>query len=265
MTTDKSVIQRCLTVCLAQSFQFPALREKLLDSGRTQVFRNAVVIDYKTGCAVVFGYGVVVYWNVGLDDRHGLQQQLMDYAIKPDAEPPEDNFSYQVGCEHDRFQHDHIELVSGDFKVMLALSHAMAQSIKLAAYESHAIDTIQATSHLPQSLAREGKIKLNRTTMAKIRGQLFLTRSDIILNYDLLDTPEFFWEHPEYQGIYSLAANYLEIQQRTDVLSKKLETIHELLEMLADEQKHQHSSTLEWIIIWLIAVEIMMSILSKLF
>ena len=100
--------------------------------------------------------------------------------------------------------------------------------------------------------------------MAKIRGQLFLTKSDIILNYDLLDIPEFFWEHPEYQGIYSMAANYLEIKQRTDVLSKKLETIHELLEMLADEQKHLHSSVLEWIIIWLIAVEIGMSIFDKL-
>jgi uncharacterized Rmd1/YagE family protein len=34
--------------------------------------------------------------------------------------------------------------------------------------------------------------------------------------------------------------------------------------MLADEQKHLHSSVLEWIIIWLIAVEIGMSIFGKL-
>lgn len=262
---EQKVIQRCLTVCLAQSFKFAALRERLLDSGRTQVFRNAVVVDYKSGCAIVFGYGVVAYWNVSLDDRYALQQVLMDYAVKPDDEPPEDNFSYQVGCEQDRFQHDHIELVSGDFKVLLALSHAMGQSIKLAAFEAQAIDTIQATAYLPQALAREGVIKLNRKAMAQIRGQLFLTRSDIIFNYDLLDTPEFFWEHPEHQSIYLMAANYLEIQPRTDVLSKKLETIHELLEMLADEQKHQHSSTLEWIIIGLIAVEIVMSIVDKLY
>ena len=141
----------------------------------------------------------------------------------------------------------------------------MAQSIKLAAFENQAIETIRTTSHLPESLAREGNIKLTRKEMAKIRGQLFLTKSDIILNYDLLDTPEFFWEHPEFQAIYSMAANYLEIQQRTEVLSKKLETIHELLEMLADEQKHLHSSVLEWIIIWLIMVEIIISIMEKVF
>lgn len=262
--SNNRAIKHCLTVCLAQSFQFAKLREKLLDTTRTQVFRNALVVDYKTGCSAVFSYGVVVHWNVNLDDRQSLREILLDYANNPYADPQEDNFSYEIGCEQDRFQHDHIELQSGDYKVLLALSHSMAQSIKLAAFEGHAIDTIRATSHLPRALAREGIIKLNRKAMAKIRGQLFLTKSDIILNYDLLDIPEFFWEHPEYQHIYSMAANYLEIRQRTDVLSKKLETIHELLEMLADEQKHQHSSALEWIIIWLIAVEIVMSLVDKL-
>ncbi|MFT4940233.1 MAG: putative Rmd1/YagE family protein, partial [Paraglaciecola sp.] len=71
-------------------------------------------------------------------------------------------------------------------------------------------------------------------------------------------TPEFFWEYPEFESIYNLAARYLEIHTRVDLLSKKLATIHELFDMLADEQKHQHSSFLEWIIIILIAVEIVM-------
>jgi len=260
---EERAIKRCLTICLAPSFQFVKLREKLLDSARTQVFRNAIIVDFRNGCSVVFSYGVVVHWNVSVDDRRSLHETLLNFATKPYTEQLEENFSYEAGCQQDRFQHDHLELKSDNFMVLLALSHAMAQSSKLAVFEGHAIDTIHATNHLPQALARDGAIKINRKTMAKIRGQLFLTKSDIILNYDLLDIPEFFWEHPEYQHIYSMAANYLEISQRTEVLSKKLETIHELLEMLADEQKHQHSSALEWIIIWLIAVEIVISLLEK--
>ncbi|WP_417535681.1 hypothetical protein [Methylophaga sp.] len=45
---------------------------------------------------------------------------------------------------------------------------------------------------------------------------------------------------------------------RINVLNKKLESIHELLDMLANEQNHKHSSTLEWIIIILIALEIVL-------
>ena len=75
-------------------------------------------------------------------------------------------------------------------------------------------------------------------------------------------TREFFWEYPELESVYQHAANYLEIRNRTQVLSTRLETVHELFEMLADEQKHKHSATLEWIIIWLIAVEILMFVVN---
>jgi len=50
-----------------------------------------------------------------------------------------------------------------------------------------------------------------------------------------------------------------------DVLSKKLETIHDLFEMIADEQKHKHSSLLEWIIIWLIFFEIVVFLVHDIF
>ena len=33
---------------------------------------------------------------------------------------------------------------------------------------------------------------LNRKELAKLRGRLFATSSDIILHFNLLDTPEFF-------------------------------------------------------------------------
>jgi uncharacterized Rmd1/YagE family protein len=139
----------------------------------------------------------------------------------------------------------------------------MGQSIKLASFETHAILTINNTRYIPQSLAENGSIKLNSRNIAKIRGQLFLTKSDIFLNYDLLDTPDFFWEYPEYENFYLITAKYLEIAQRTEVLSKKLETIQELFDVLADEQKHRHSLMLEWIVIGLITFEASMAIVDK--
>ena len=84
-----------------------------------------------------------------------------------------------------------------------------------------------------------------------------------MLHYDLLDVPEFFWEHPELQHYYTMLSDYLEIKPRIEVLNKKLATIQDLLGMIADEQKHSHSSMLEWIIIWLIAIEMLILILQE--
>ena len=58
---------------------------------------------------------------------------------------------------------------------------------------------------------------------------------------------------------------YLEVNQRIEVLTKKLNVIHELFIMLSDEQQHKHSSNLEWIIIWLIVIEIVLFIIKDIF
>jgi uncharacterized Rmd1/YagE family protein len=82
---------------------------------------------------------------------------------------------------------------------------------------------------------------------------------------DFLGAPEFFWENPAFESYYIKAATYLEIQKRVDVLNKRLDVTRELFEMLSDELRHQHSSTLEIIIIWLIAIEIAIVIIQQLF
>lgn len=229
----------------------------LLSNERGVRYRDAVYIELPSGEAWVFDYGVIIFWAVDEDERTALLHRL---HLEADSlsESMHEFFRFNTTGKELRISSDTITLADDDKLTRLAISHALAQSLKLSEYESQAQDTIQHYSELPQELATNGKISLSRREIAKIRGHLFSTKSDIILHYGLLDTPEFFWEYPEYEATYNLAARYLEIRQRIDLLSKKLETIHEMFEMLAEEQKHRHSAFLEWIIIILIAVEIIM-------
>ncbi len=255
--------KHCVAYCLAQRFDISSLAKLLSDSTLIRIIKGALFIEDDQTWSAVFAYGAVVHWNVSAEQQIKLHKLLLDYAINPLDIIEEDNFTFALECATTRIVEDHIEIESADPILLFSLSQGMAQSIKLASFETNAITTINKTSYLPKSLAQNGSIKISSKDIAKIRGQLFLTKSDIILNYDLLDTPDFFWEYPEYEAFYGITAKYLEIAQRTDVLSKKLETIHELFEMLADEQKHRHSSALEWIIIGLIAFEIGMTLLDK--
>ncbi|MFI3197713.1 MAG: RMD1 family protein [Methylococcaceae bacterium] len=263
--SEKNPVKKCAAYCLGLRFDINQLASTLSDSTLIRIIKGALLIEDAHSWSVVFAYGAVVHWNVSLEDQGKLHHLLLDYAENPLTVIEEDNFTFALDCPSTRIIEDHIEIESSDPILIFALSQGMAQSIKLASFETNAITTINNTNYIPKSLAENGRIKLSRHKIAKIRGQLFLTKSDIILNYDLLDTPDFFWEYPEYEAFYSITAKYLEIAPRTQVLSKKLETIHELFEMLADEQKHRHSSILEWIIIWLIAFEIGMTIYDKVF
>jgi uncharacterized Rmd1/YagE family protein len=141
---------------------------------------------------------------------------------------------------------------------LLAVSHALAQSAKLGRFEVMAERTIKDNAYLSRTLAKTGKIPLSRKKLSMLRGALFSTKSDILLHFNLLDTPEFFWEYPEQEQKYLTVSKYLDLKPRVELLTMKLATINELHEMLAAEQNHKHSSFLEWIIIILIAVEIVM-------
>ena len=263
--SDNNPSFNCVAYCLAQGFDISALAKLISDSTLIRIIKGALLIEDDHSWSVVFAYGAAVEWNVSVEQQSKLHQLLLQHAENPLSTIEEDHFTFALNCPSTRIVEDHIEIESSDPILLFALSQGMAQSIRLASFETHAITTINNTRYIPKSLAENGAIKLSRNKIAKIRGQLFLTKSDIILNYDLLDTPEFFWEYPEYEKFYTLAAKYLEIAPRTEVMSKKLETIHELFEMLADEQKHRHSSILEWIIIVLITFELGMSIFGKIF
>ncbi len=220
-------------------------------------YRDALLIPCPGGEAWVFDYGVLVFWGVDEDERLALVHRL---TLNADtlADKHQEHFRFSCEAGELTLHTDMIEVGSNSSLQRLAISHALAQSVKLNDYEQRAQDTIAMYAYLPKALAASGKIDLRRSQIASIRGHLFSTKSDIFLHYGLLDTPEFFWEYPKFEAAYNATAKYLDMRSRVELLSNKLNVIHELFDMLADELKHKHSSFLEWIIIWLIAIEIVM-------
>lgn len=258
-------LRQCTAQCLANVFNFDELKLILEQRYRLVVYLDVIHIEHANWEAFIFPYGVFVGWGMGYDDEQHLLDDLTAYALNPHDTAFIDRFTYAEGEKSTRIRNDHIELGEGSTRDKLAVSHALAQSVKLMEFENQAQRTIEETSYIPENIAKYGRANLRRKDIAKLRGTLYIVRSDIHLHFDLLDTPEFFWEYPELQDIYHGIASYLEIEQRTRLLTDKLDIIQQLLNMLAEEQNHKHSSTLEWIIIWLIAVEIVVFFVHDIF
>lgn len=236
----------------------------LLKNFRAARYRDATHVDFSNndvgnGEAWVFDYGVVIFWGVPEHHKQDLLQRLEPFLVDPINKIEIENYTFTLSATNNSVSEDNIALHSDNKMDRLAVSHALAQSVKLARFEVLAQQVISDNAYIPKTLANKGRTPLSRKALAQLRGRLFSTKSDIILKFNLLDTPEFFWDHPELEPLYQIAARYFEVVPRTELLNKKLETIHELLEMLASEQNHAHSSKLEWIIIILIAVEIVLA------
>lgn len=252
-------------LCYSNNFEFSLLQQHLLSSERCAAYRNVLHVEWHDGDVFVFDYGVLVFWRLGAKERDEFLQKISRFANSPLEKTLDDEFTYDTGSEKSFIKNDHIHLHDDEILTRLAVSHGIAQSTKLAQFENRIQQTINDTAHIPENIAQTGSAKLSGKELSRLRGRLYITQSDVMLNYDLLDIPDFFWEYPELDTLYSMIADYLEIKQRVEVLSKKLETIHELFDMMADEQKHHHSSMLEWIIIWLIAIEIVIFLVHDIF
>jgi len=257
---------RCTAYVLARKFDFDALSEHLARECTLNRYRNVVHFVQGTSDIFLFDYGVAVFWGADLECETRMLASFKPYLSEALAETISDDFTYEIDSDMAaRIRSDHIILNSDDVMVRLALSHGVAQSVKLAELEAYAERTIESTAHIPRNMAESGSSRMKRKEIARMRGRLFLVESDILLHHALLDTPEFFWEYAELEEHYRRMATYLDVAPRVKVLNKKLQIIHDMFDMLADEQKHKHSSLLEWIIIWLIAIEIFFFLMHDLF
>ncbi|HQI80560.1 MAG TPA: RMD1 family protein [Deltaproteobacteria bacterium] len=257
-------VETCIALCVAKNFDFPALKAGLEDQHKCTAYRDVLHLKLKAGDVFLFSYGALVAWGLPQNDLDRVLAAVDAYRIEPFARHILDEFSFSVDGAS-RVKDDHISLETDEVLEKLALSHGIAQSVKLEEFEIAAQNTIEETSQIPINIAHTGETRLKRKEIAMMRGRLYLVKSDINLRNNLLETPEFFWEYPEWEKTYVMMARYLEVTQRAETLNDKLEVIHELFSMLAAEQYHKHSASLEWIIIALIAIEIVMFVSYEVF
>ncbi|MBI3901147.1 MAG: RMD1 family protein [Chlamydiia bacterium] len=237
--------------------------------GTPQLYRGVVHHQAKDDKGIkrdifYFSYGVTVFWGFSSEEEQSHLKLSKKFEQEPLFRYELDEFTFSYG-EKMRIEEDEIVLQKKDPLTKLAVSYAMAQSLKLIVFEETIAKTIEETKHLPTNLARRGKISLSRKETSKKMGEIFLERNHINLHSEILDTPEFFWEHAELEPLYRKTIHYLDILRRVELLNRKLKLLHELYEILSTELNHQQSSRLEITIIVLILIEVVLALLRDLF
>lgn len=260
---------RCTGYCTAVSYDIPRLFQFLQVTGTSQLFRDVIHSQPKDDKGIkrdifYYPYGVVLFWGFSKDEEHLILSSLKKFEREPLAREETDEFSFSYGDKM-QIEEDEILLQKKDPLTKLAISYAIAQSVKLTVFEETIIRTIEHSKKIPKDLASHGKIPLSRRETSKKMGELFLERNYINLHTEILDTPEFFWEHAELEPFYRRVIHYLDVNKRVELLNRRLTLMHELYEILSNELNHQQSSRLEMTIIILIVIEVVLALLRDLF
>lgn len=251
---------RAAAYCTCSVYILPELLAYLRERYTVTRFREVLHIHLpnhaEEGDVFFFPYGTMVCWGVGIEGEKNLLAEIRQFEQESD-QVEEDEFTYVYGT-HAKLEDDEITVPDQNTLTKLAFSHGLAQSAKLGSFEQAIHKTVHITQQLPEVLAKKGRITLSRREIRRMMGRLFLVRSSINLHQELLDTPEFFWEHPDLEPYYAMVAHYLDRERRVNVLNQRLKILQELFDVLNTELNHQHSSRLEWTIIGLIVIEVVL-------
>ena len=199
----------------------------------------------------LFQYGTVVIWGMTLSQETHFLSEISRFEAEKlsPADIQTENFNFYYTREYQaRIYNDFISLrEKKNYMAKLAISHALAQSVKTSLFEDLLSTTIAATQSLPEQIALTGSIALSRREIHQQIGQLFILRINIHLQGSVLDSPELMWAEPSLEPVYAAVRSYLEMDQRVGLLTERLSVIGDLLAVLKDQVGTKHGEYLEWI------------------
>lgn len=269
------------SICVAQSFDMDAVQEILrfhafeLDPDGTEFDPSGVVHarGINNGDIFVFPSGTVVAWSVPADAFKTLAtKQLIRAAELPHLnrlEMEELEFipdetrdtSYMkgevvvLGTRAQEYENDRLDTTLAK----IAFSSGLARSPKLAVLENQAIEHFEYSKNSLDFIEGGLEHKLKRRAVLKMTGQLLSLRSQLNHYSDITDQlPDMFWDsESNLENYYNQISTVLDIRQRIGILNKKIdygfENVSVLREMVSEKVGHR----LEWIIIFLITIEVM--------
>ncbi|PYI26146.1 DUF155-domain-containing protein [Aspergillus indologenus CBS 114.80] len=214
----------------------------------------------------LFDYGTVVIWGMSPAHESRFLSDISKFAtsILSPEDTQVENFNFYYAREYQaRIYNDFISLRDPrNYMIKLAISHALAQSVKTSLFEDLVSETISNTAPLPAQIAQTGSVNLTRRQINMQVGELFILRINIHLQGSVLDSPELMWAEPQLEPVYQAVRSYLEMDQRVSLLTERLDVIADLLAVLKDQLTHRHGEYLEWIVIVLIAAEILVAAIN---
>ncbi len=185
--------------------------------------------------------------NISLDLQNLITQ---DYPIRID---PQLGTLFQVTNEA-------ITLREASILNLNVIALAISQSVGLEHYEKR-LDTLFSQSRRIVESIHTFSIS-RRSHLMQFAKRLALTRHDMVSNLLLLDKPNILWDDEEAETLYNRLAFVLELYDRHEIALSKLSQIKEDVMLVMDIINHKKSEFLEWIIIILIAVEIVMGVID---
>jgi uncharacterized Rmd1/YagE family protein len=223
---------------------------------------DPLVVEPERGSyAVLTKFGGVAFWNC----EPGVIAALVDeIGAMPEAgrrlDDVVDDAEIHLGETDDRVTFDAIHLRRLTLDRLKLVSMALCQSVALEHFEKEVIAALERFAPVIAKLRARGRLLLSENVVLRHVGFALEVRAAVLANLTLIDQPPELWEDEALARLHAMLREHFDLDERSSAIDRKLAFLNDVNATLMDALNTRKSHRLEWIIIILIAVEIVLFI-----
>lgn len=229
---------------------------------------DADELFYKTGegCYVyVFKYGVVCFMGYTEAEAAAFMERLGPFCKNVFERRLSEEFEVETNAQENKFGYNKIEITKPDIEVLRLIMLNVSQSVALDYFSEQTNRLQEETNANTQNLERRGRLKISGVHLKMFIGKTLNLKNRIAENLYIFDSPPETWEDENLNRIDQGLKKTFDLQERYRDIREGLEIVRENLELFKDLLQYRNSTFLEWIIIILVALEVINLLIDKLF
>ncbi len=230
------------------------------------LFSDSDELFYRTGelkYTSFYRYGGVSLMGYDKNEREAFLRWIVLYCRNPFPEPFSDEYLVEINATEKKVSHNRVAIIDEDPQALRMIMLTLAQSVALDFYSRQAFALLEDTNGYTQLLERKGRLSISRLALKKYIGKTLLLKNRVSQHLYIFDSPPETWENERLDRLHMELKRNFDLTERFRGVADSLEIVKENLELFRDLLQHRTAVFLEWIIIILIAVEVVHFIFDK--
>ena len=215
------------------------------------------------GTVVLFKTGTAVFINMSPVEEDETIRGLVERVGEPLTEREIETAHIELEADDGVTTAGVIHLKSADPFRLLLVAEALAGSVSMAVDERSVGGAFDRVGQVARSLKNRTLPGGDRGEILEQLGEALAIQSRLAGRIGMDDKPDVLWDHPELERLWTKLIDEYDLKSRANAISQKLDVIRDSADTLGDLLSTRTSHRLEWYIIALIALEIVLGLIGK--
>jgi len=229
-------------------------------SGLNLIGETSVELFYKKDdkYLAIYAYGTIAFINYDNSDRNTIINLVDDKITQPASESTQIEFIELEAPKHSGNILNIPISLKNDSTYRIIMFDA-SQSVALDHYSKLGDTLLEQINKFSKELEETGDLDMSKKEIMKFIGKSLVTKNSIVDTLYIFDSPDLAWEDENVDKLHKFLAGVFDLKSRYDEIENMFKVVDDNLDVFRDLYQHKSTTQTEWIVIILIAIEILKS------